>query len=264
MRDADYHEDTVAPPQVIGSDMAEPDVRSPAIDGFADAFCVAQCLPPGIDFDAPVPEGVKERGTLGCVLSHARCWHTVAEGDAPVLILEDDAALTDHAARMTRDIAALGQFDLVFVNRRMRRYRRNLDALEPRDTFLRLDDFHKEMSQNFAPKDFTTRWKNPEGKLVGPPGGEGYVLSPAGARKLLKAFAEFQPLVHADWLLYTMGLDPATLEAYPGCPAFARFLSKKTLTRAPLRDTYNYSRPVVDHASGRVGGSVRGGTPANN
>ncbi|MEO0914300.1 MAG: glycosyltransferase family 25 protein, partial [Pseudomonadota bacterium] len=65
--------------------------RFKAIDAFDADFSVKGSLPPGISFDAPIPQDLKKRGNYGCQLSHVACWHSVAQGDAPVLILHGDA-----------------------------------------------------------------------------------------------------------------------------------------------------------------------------
>ncbi|MEO0913543.1 MAG: glycosyltransferase family 25 protein, partial [Pseudomonadota bacterium] len=204
---------------------------------------------------------LKKRGKYACLLSHAHCWSIVAAGEDPaVLILEDDTSITSNVAQMIRDVDALGTFDLIFVNGRMKQYRQPLDNIAFRGEFLRVDEFHAEMSQTFDADEFNTRRFSSKALLRGAPGADGYVLSPTGARKLLRCFERFKMLVHADWLLYTLGIDPATLEAHPGGPPIARSISRRTKGRDPMPDSWIYARFVVRHEGHQVGGTVRGGT----
>ena len=60
------------------------------------------------------------RGFVACALSHLSLWHTVAAGEAPCLILEDDVQLgSDFERRLAELEARLGEeqpdFDLVFL-----------------------------------------------------------------------------------------------------------------------------------------------------
>lgn len=137
------------------------------------------------------------RGTLGCFLSHAGAWEAMLErGDAYCLIVEDDVIpLMDLPA----GLAGLGLpegFDLVFVNDRI------APRLDPATTL-----------------GFTTRTLEaaihvfPAGDNA--PGGDGYILSQAGARKLLEWVAEDGFGDDVDWRLIAYGLSLSAIAGLP-------------------------------------------------
>ncbi len=137
------------------------------------------------------------RGTLGCFLSHAGAWEAMIErNDAYCLIVEDDVIpLLDLPADLS-PFGLPGAFDLVFVN----------DRLSPRLDPAGVTGFTTRpllaAMHAFPPEDNA-------------PGGDGYLLSHAGARKLLRwverdGFAE-----DVDWRLLAYGLTPAEIAGLP-------------------------------------------------
>jgi tetratricopeptide (TPR) repeat protein len=137
------------------------------------------------------------RGTLGCFLSHAGAWEAMLDrGDALCLFIEDDVIpLLD----LPPTLDALGLpagFDLVFVN----------DRIAPRLDPAGVEGFtvHTLAAAMtvFHPEDNA-------------PGGDGYVLSAAGARKLL-AWVEADGFAEdVDWRLIAYGLTPEEIAALP-------------------------------------------------
>lgn len=137
------------------------------------------------------------RGTLGCFLSHAGAWEAMLErDDAHCLIVEDDVIpLLDLPAGLD-GLGLPEAFDLVFVN----------DRIAPR----------------LAPAEtagFTTRTLEAAMHAFpaedNAPGGDGYILSRAGARKLLDWVAEDGFGEDVDWRLIAYGLSPAALAGLP-------------------------------------------------
>jgi len=137
------------------------------------------------------------RGTLGCFLSHAGAWEAMLHrDDANCLIVEDDVIpLLDLPAGLD----ALGlpeRFDLVFVNDRI------APQLVPAET-----------------AGFTTRTLEAAMHAFpaedNAPGGDGYILSRAGARKLLDWVAEDGFGEDVDWRLLAYGLSPAAIAGLP-------------------------------------------------
>ncbi len=138
--------------------------------------------------------GDAPRGTLGCFLSHASAWQAMLDqGLSNCLIVEDDVIpLLDLPA----GLGALNlpeQYDLCFVN----------DRLEPqRDG----DGFTVHpltaVMQGFPPDDNA-------------PGGDGYLISRAGAAKLLAWVAEDGFSDDVDWRLIAYGLTPNQVERLP-------------------------------------------------
>lgn len=137
------------------------------------------------------------RGTLGCFLSHAGAWEAMLErDDAHCLIVEDDVIpLLDLPAGL-EDFSLPEAFDVVFVNDRI------APRLEPAET-----------------TDFTTRTLEAAMHAFpaedNAPGGDGYILSRAGARKLLDWVAEDGFGEDVDWRLIAYGLSPAAIAGLP-------------------------------------------------
>ncbi len=140
------------------------------------------------------------RGTLGCFLSHVSAWETMlARGLAHCLIIEDDVVPMLPLPAGLGGFGLPDDYDLCFVN----------DRLQPRLP-----------AEQVAGSD---RWQTyplaqafagfpPEDNA---PGADGYLLSVAGARKLL-AWVEQDGFAHdVDWRLLTYGLHPAEYDALP-------------------------------------------------
>lgn len=148
------------------------------------------------------------RGTLGCFLSHAAAWESLAlQGLDNLLVVEDDVIpLLPLPARLG-PLGLPADYDICFVN----------DRLEPRidpDTvdapsLRRLAD----AMLGFLPEDNA-------------PGGDGYIISAKGAAKLLAWVAQDGFSGDLDWRLLAYGMDPA---AIAGLPAHAH--SRQVLDR---------------------------------
>lgn len=137
------------------------------------------------------------RGTLGCFLSHAGAWEAMLErGDAYCLIVEDDVIpLLDLPAGLAR-LGLPAGFDLVFVNDRI------APRLEPTETMGFTTRTLEAAMHAFPAEDNA-------------PGGDGYILSRAGARKLLDWVAEDGFGEDLDWRLIAYGLSPAAIAGLP-------------------------------------------------
>lgn len=137
------------------------------------------------------------RGTLGCFLSHAAAWDSLAaRGLRHLLVIEDDVIpLADLPARLG-PLGLPPGYDICFVN----------DRLEPRldpdaatqPSVHRLAD----VMRGFPPEDNA-------------PGGDGYLLSAQGAAKLLRWVAQDGFAGDLDWRLLAYGMDPASIAALP-------------------------------------------------
>jgi len=137
------------------------------------------------------------RGTLGCFLSHAAAWDSLAaSGFRHLLVIEDDVI---PLAGLPARLGPLGlppDYDICFVN----------DRLEPRldpDAVMR-PSLHRlaEVMRGFPPEDNA-------------PGGDGYLLSAQGAAKLLRWVAQDGFASDLDWRLLAYGMDPAAIAALP-------------------------------------------------
>lgn len=126
-----------------------------------------------------------EAGTLGVFLAHVLAWETIAALDAPALVVEDDARPAALHRLFALELPA--DLDLLHVNHRMADPAAVRGALTvvPAATILP----HKIAMP--APR--------------AAPGGDGYLLTPAGARKLIRAVLSDGFDGHVDWRLLRYG-----------------------------------------------------------
>jgi hypothetical protein len=137
------------------------------------------------------------RGTLGCFLSHAAAWEAlVASGGSHGLILEDDVV---PLLALPPTLGGLGipeGFDLCFVN----------DRLEPKL------DCAKAAGVTTCTLAATMAAFHPEDNA---PGGDGYILSRAGASKLLEWVAADGMAEDVDWRLLAYSMTPDAIAGIP-------------------------------------------------
>ncbi len=164
--------------------------RIPAIEG--------SCLPlPAIRRLLGSPADPAMRGTLGCFLSHAATWESLAlQRLDHLLVIEDDVIpLLDLPARLG-PLALPPDYDICFVN----------DRLEPRldPDAATAPSVHRlaDAMLGFLPEDNA-------------PGGDGYIISTKGAAKLLAWVAQDGFTGDLDWRLMAYGMDPAAIAALP-------------------------------------------------
>lgn len=137
------------------------------------------------------------RGTLGCFLSHAGAWEAMLDrGDAHCLVVEDDVIpLLDLPPRLD-GLGLPPGFELLFVNDRI------APRLDPAATAGFTAHTLPAAMAAFPPEDNA-------------PGGDGYILSREGARKLLGWVAEDGFAGDVDWRLIAYGLTRAEVAALP-------------------------------------------------
>jgi hypothetical protein len=143
------------------------------------------------------------RGTLGCFLSHAAAWAAlVASGDSHGLILEDDVVPLLDLPPKLGGLGIPNGFDLCFVN----------DRLEPRlDCGLAIGVSMHPLAAVMAAFHLEDN----------APGGDGYILSSAGACKLLDWVAADGMAGDVDWHLLAYALTPGDIAGIPQ-PVYAR------------------------------------------
>ena len=164
--------------------------RIPGVEGSRLALPAVQRL-------LSTPNDPARRGTLGCFLSHAAAWESVAlNGLDHLLVIEDDV-IPLHA--LPPQLGPLGlppDYDICFVN----------DRLEPRldPAATHAPSLHRlaDAMLGFPPDDNA-------------PGGDGYVVSAEGAAKLLAWVAQDGFTGDVDWRLLAYGMDPAAIAALP-------------------------------------------------
>ncbi len=157
------------------------------------------------------------RGTLGCFLSHAAAWESVAlQGLEHLLIIEDDVIpLLSLPARLG-PLGLPPGYDVCFVN----------DRLEPRldPAVTRAPSLHRlaDAMLGFPPDDNA-------------PGGDGYIVSAQGAAKLLAWVAQDGFTGDVDWRLLAYGMNRDAIAALPR-KAFSRQTLDRLRRRIPRGD----------------------------
>ncbi len=164
--------------------------RIPAVEGSRLPLSAVQRL-------LGCPADPAMRGTLGCFLSHAATWESLAlQSLGHLLVIEDDVIpLLPLPARLG-PLGLTPDYDICFVN----------DRLEPRldpdaadaPSLHRLAD----AMLSFLPEDNA-------------PGGDGYIISAKGAAKLLAWVAQDGFTGDLDWRLLAYGMDPPAIAALP-------------------------------------------------
>ncbi len=164
--------------------------RIPGVEGSRLALPAVQRL-------LNAPGDPARRGTLGCFLSHAAAWESMAlNGLAHLLIIEDDVIPLHPLPARLGPLGLPPDYDICFVN----------DRLEPRldPTSTHAPSLHSlaDAMLGFPPDDNA-------------PGGDGYILSARGAAKLLAWVAQDGFTGDVDWRLLAYGMDPAAIAALP-------------------------------------------------
>ncbi len=137
------------------------------------------------------------RGTLGCFLSHAAAWDWARTQGLPhLLVIEDDVIPLMDLPRTVGPLELPPGCDLCFVN----------DRLEPRMDPAGVDAPSvlplAEAMLTFPPEDNA-------------PGGDGYVISAAGAAKLLDWVGQDGFTGNVDWRMLAYGMTPEAIAALP-------------------------------------------------
>lgn len=134
-----------------------------------------------------------QAGTLGTFMAHVLAWETIADGEGAGIVVEDDVRPAGLHRLLNLDIP--GDCELLFINHRMS------SVLGDRG------DLAAVPARTVLPQ------RLPLGPVKAAPGGDGYVLTPAGARKLLRAVIADGFAGHVDWRLLRYGMSRADVEA---------------------------------------------------
>jgi glycosyl transferase, family 25 len=133
----------------------------------------------------------EHKGTLGCSLSHVAAWEAIVRNGAQCsLILEDDGELLDGIEAL-RDLSLPAGIDLVYCNGRMVYQDSGLELLPIIPAF-----------------DFMVRNRTAVGS-------DAYLLSKAGAAKLLQYFARDGFYSHVDLRVAAYSLTLEEMETLP-------------------------------------------------
>jgi GR25 family glycosyltransferase involved in LPS biosynthesis len=178
------------------------------------------CADPGFDF-APYDSQIAEtfygktdflRGAVGCFLSHAKAWRVLVDSNhSHAMICEDDVRFLGPIPKKISDFGFPDHFDIVYVNQRM------ADGLLafPMSVSARKFELTSPFKASIQTLEVT-------GKMNAP-GGEGYLLSREGARKLLDIFSRRKIYMEVDWLIFFHCLSPEQREAFIAKDATRRF-----------------------------------------
>jgi GR25 family glycosyltransferase involved in LPS biosynthesis len=174
-------------------------------------------------------------GTVGCFLSHIAAWETVSIAERPALILEDDACPTFRFSDDVSRIDLPEDFDVCFVNKRMALHTplslagmSRIPALPIRDVVMT---------------------RSPSQRGVGC---DGYILSPAGARKLLAYVEKDGVLGHVDFQVLGYAVEAEDLDGITEDGFFFEVLRRYLRRRDPAHSikafaTYPAFVREVDH-----------------
>jgi GR25 family glycosyltransferase involved in LPS biosynthesis len=209
----------------IADDLAQagvPHQRVPAVPGtYLPAFALRKFVMGGNTAD-------KFPGTFGCFMSHMRAWEIAATAaEERTLILEDDARLMpDFRAGLVEPGPEAAE--LVFVNERMCVHLKDSSPGEAR---------YATFQDAIALR-----------KLgISQPGGDGYILSRAGAARLLQAAATVPLGRHVDLFLCARSLTSDTLGCIRGGKDVATQLKHagKIATAEDVLVSYCRTAPLV-------------------
>jgi len=135
----------------------------------------------------------RKKGEIGCFLSHVKVWELIAASDIEFgVVLEDD--VLPRALHRLAEIVPPTSFDLVFINDRTSPGTRN----DPLDEHLEC----LQISEALAVL-------NRSGKG---PGSDGYVITRAGAQKLLSVTSQDLYFGNIDWRLIRYSVTADLLE----------------------------------------------------
>lgn len=143
---------------------------------------------------------------LACLLSHANCWEIVANASAPMLIVEDDAVLSDRLPRVLDDLAEAHDNRVI-----------NLETYSDCPKYL------SRRPLNTFKSDLCTLHT----VIRGSAGAAAYILGPETARRLLESLKIHAALADAFLGLHAgrrslqtvpaLAAQMATLETFYGC-----------------------------------------------
>lgn len=182
-------------------------------------------------------------GALGCFLSHRSAWWKVLDNGHPnALICEDDAVFFEDLSRLEHSARALGSVDIIFANTRLASWCAAVGGDEAHP----LSEVMARLAASGGPKGLG---------LKSAPGGDCYVLSASGARRLLELTEAQRIVCGVDWAMVWNSLsdvDDRCARAFPELGILLQHLSTST---KPLNSLV-FSRAVAGQ-SGGVASTIR-------
>ena len=140
-------------------------------------------------------------GAIGCFLSHRKAWAQFLAGAKNcALIVEDDADPILDAATLESHAAAARDYDLVFANSRMAAWAAITSGTAPMQS---LPDVLSLLARRGGPAACPN--------LTAAPGADAYLVSRAGAERLLLLTGQLGIVCGVDWALIWAGLPASTI-----------------------------------------------------
>lgn len=182
------------------------------------------------------PIWVKQKGAVGCTLSHVRAWEQIARLEVPFAVVVEDDAETSRLEALHR-LTFPADMAFVFINDRM--------SAQWEETELRVTGIVESLLR-----------KDIDRVRVGHVdrdgfGTDGYILTPAGAAKLLVAYQRDLYGGHVDGRLLRYVTAPEELESLPDESWVKGIIThhhnQARLPELGLLKGYSLSSPLVWH-----------------
>lgn len=152
------------------------------------------------------------RGIYGCFLGHREAWETLVESNSDwALICEDDARFLGPIPKMIKQFRLPENAEFVFCNQRM------VDGL------LSQSSAHKNLEFDFLTADDVLKCLLDFTPHIVAPGGDAYLLSKMGARKLLTIFDETQMSFDVDWFMLFHSISNESMRLFLQTDQTVRF-----------------------------------------
>lgn len=156
------------------------------------------------------------KGALAAFISHINAWKSFLQTHHDICyIVEDDATVVLPPLK-TLLTDSFGHFDILFINRRMSAFSRFLGPAVNRSNISRiLCPVHSLKNlRSFIPFDS--------------PGGDGYIISRSGAKRLLSFLSHHKITFELDWFLFYYSLSSVTRQIYENNDSRLAFLASST------------------------------------
>lgn len=177
-------------------------------------------------------------GAIGCFLSHRRAWQTVVDRNLEMaLICEDDARFHRRPAELETVVAGRAPLDILFVNDRLSAW---AAAIGPREISVPLADVIRALGALGGAKAVGLRPT---------PGGDCYLVTGAGAARLLDLTRRHRIVCGVDWAMVWNALPGMTSEVAAAFPELGVLASHLAVLETPLHVAIS-TQPVAGQEKG--------------
>jgi GR25 family glycosyltransferase involved in LPS biosynthesis len=206
---------------------------------------------------------INYKGALGCFLSHVRAWETIAASDSAMgIVLEDDVVCS--GLEVLAQVKLPADFEIVFLNDRTSINNKNGIKTVKFDDLVTADPLYH-LDNAFFDQIYEEKRDSPSGrrdlsfhaiidslgtieKRGESVGGDGYLLSRRGARKLLRLLRTDGYFSHVDIRLLAYCVQPGALRRCP-LGVVAKEISNiaRVIGHSERLVGYSTSPPLVVH-----------------